>query len=420
MKTYLKTKSRKAGLTKNVPAMIMCLLSGALWLWMLSACNLRMRDRIAADSNVITFKWENGENRFRLCAEAGKEVQIFWGDFRKEIFTGDGAIHTLAHAYTRQRNYRVALVGDVTAFMADGSRILSLDASRNSVLTTLQCNRNQLTQLDVTNVAALQTLYCAGNGLTGLDVSRNTALTDLNCSANQLATLHTGEISALKKLDCSRNLLTQLDVSKNGALTELLCNDNALTVLNTDREKPFTRMNIEGNNFPPKELTLVEAVRKKLVGFSANGNSIQSSVINLANLSDEQLNLSIPPGTYLSAHSGNVQNMVITDQYNILLKPKEKTTVHVSSACMNIHRNIPDSDNRFGVAQRPENDLLTKVIAILRSGNYSYAVTQAAVWIVTDGASYGDTGILQRNYQRVIDEEDYRTAQRIVSEARKK
>jgi hypothetical protein len=193
-----------------------------------------------------------------------------------------------------------------------------------------------------------------------------------------------------------------------------------LTRLDKSKKQTFARINIEGNNFPPKELTLTEAVRRKQIDFSASGGGIQSSVITVTNLSDEKLKLVIPPGTYLSSRSGSVQNMVITAQYDIVLSPKEKTTLNVNTACMNIHRSIPGSSNSFGAAQRPAGDLLTKVIRLLREGNYSYPVIQAAVWIVTDNASYNDTGILRSNSTRAIDRKDYDTAREIVRKARKK
>ena len=58
--------------------------------------------------------------------------------------------------------------------------------SKNTALTTLWCNSNQLTDLDVTKNTALTALYCYCNELTTLDVSKNTELTKLYCYKNQL------------------------------------------------------------------------------------------------------------------------------------------------------------------------------------------------------------------------------------------
>ena len=168
------------------------------------------------------------------------------------------------------------------------------------------------------------------------------------------------------------------------------------------------------------KISLIEAVKKKYVRFSANGGSVESSNINIENLSDIKLHLIIPAGTFLNANSSGCQNMVLTNPQDIILDAGRNYSGSVSTACMNIHRNIPHGDNTFGLAQRADNHLLSKVIRVINNGNYSYSVIQAAVWIVTDGATYSGMGILQdQTHQRVIDYEDYKNALSIVNEARK-
>ena len=48
-----------------------------------------------------------------------------------------------------------------------------------------------------------------------------TALTTLFCEDNQLTTLDVSKNVALRVLDCSNNLLTELDLTKNTALDDL-------------------------------------------------------------------------------------------------------------------------------------------------------------------------------------------------------
>lgn len=168
------------------------------------------------------------------------------------------------------------------------------------------------------------------------------------------------------------------------------------------------------------KISLLEAVKNNYVRFSAHGNSIESSYINVENLTDMKLHLVIPAGTFLSANSSRYQNMVLTKPTDIVLEAHKTYSASVSTACMNIHRDIPGGDNTFAVSQRPDNHLLSKVVKLLNEGNYKYSVIQAAIWIVTDGASYSDVGILQNQFgQRTIDYDDYQKAASIVSEARK-
>ena len=101
-----------------------------------------------------------------------------------------------------------------------------IDVSKNTALTYLYCNSNQLTTLDVSKNTALDSLDCYGNQLTTLDVSKNTALTYLDCDSNQLTTLDVSKNTALTYLYCNSNQLTTLDVSKNTALGYLNCSSN--------------------------------------------------------------------------------------------------------------------------------------------------------------------------------------------------
>ena len=168
------------------------------------------------------------------------------------------------------------------------------------------------------------------------------------------------------------------------------------------------------------KISLMEAIKNKYVHFSAHGSGIESSHIKVENVTDMKLHLIISAGTFLSAHSSSYQSMVLTSPKDIVLDSGKIYEGNVNTACMNISRSIPDSNVTFGLSQRSENHLLTKVIRLLNEGSYTYSVKQAAVWIVTDGADYVDMGILHNQfYQRIIDLEDYEKAVSIVSEARK-
>ena len=114
-----------------------------------------------------------------------------------------------------------------------------------TALTSLQCNYNKLTTLDLSKNTALQLLFCYDNQLTTLDLPETTSLTSLFCSDNQLTTLDVSKNTALTSLSCFNNQLTTLDVSKNTALTSLSCYDNQLTVL--DVSNALTTLDCKNN-----------------------------------------------------------------------------------------------------------------------------------------------------------------------------
>ena len=119
----------------------------------------------------------------------------------------------------------------LTTLYCQGNQLTSLDVSGATALTTLYCQDNQLTSLDVSSNTTLNYLYCLYNQLTSLDVSGATALTVLGCTSNQLTSLDLSNNTALTNLWCNGNQLSNLYLSQNTALTELICNSNQLTSL---------------------------------------------------------------------------------------------------------------------------------------------------------------------------------------------
>ena len=144
----------------------------------------------------------------------------------------------------------------LTYLNCDYNQLTELDVSRNTELTYLDCEENPLTKLDVSANTKLETLSCAANSLTTLDVSRNTALTSFCCQNNQLTELDVSQNTALTRFWCFSNELTKLDVSQNTKLTDLTCFTNKLTELDLSRNTELTELRCEYNpgdgisNFP--------------------------------------------------------------------------------------------------------------------------------------------------------------------------
>ena len=118
---------------------------------------------------------------------------------------------------------------------ADGNGWLS--ESEIAAVTIIDCGLKTISSMKgIEHFTALEVLSCwRCKQLTSLDVSKNTALTELDCSDNQLTSLDVSHNPALIFLRCSDNQLTSLDVSENPALVELRCEDNQLTSLNLSR-----------------------------------------------------------------------------------------------------------------------------------------------------------------------------------------
>ncbi|MCD8015897.1 MAG: hypothetical protein LUG99_22625, partial [Lachnospiraceae bacterium] len=73
-------------------------------------------------------------------------------------------------------------IGDAQTIEVNYMGISSLEGIEYfTKLEYLECERNNLSGLDVSNCTALTSLWCDGNNLSSLDVSNCTALTSLWC-----------------------------------------------------------------------------------------------------------------------------------------------------------------------------------------------------------------------------------------------
>ncbi|WP_281238460.1 T9SS type A sorting domain-containing protein [Flavobacterium praedii] len=137
----------------------------------------------------------------------------------------------------------------LTTLQCNNNQLTTLDVSQNTALTYLNSYNNQLTTLNVSQNVALKTLYIGYNKLTTLDVSKNIALTTLESYNNQLTTLDVSKNVALTSLSCYSNQLKTLDVSKNVVLITLYCFSNQLTTLDVSKNVALKTFYCYNNKF---------------------------------------------------------------------------------------------------------------------------------------------------------------------------
>ena len=119
----------------------------------------------------------------------------------------------------------------LTLINCSKNQLTSVDVSQNAALSHLSCYENKLTSLNVQNNSALGLLMCCDNQLDELDVTKNPYLTILNCMNNRLTTLDISQNPNLTYFYCGTNMLTSIDVSKQPKLLEFNCSDNKITDL---------------------------------------------------------------------------------------------------------------------------------------------------------------------------------------------
>ena len=168
---------------------------------------------------------------------------------------------------------------------------------------------------------------------------------------------------------------------------------------------------------------MLDLVDDGQLAISATGSNIREVSLSVLNLTDERLRFHVPAGAFFASADPAAQSMIATGgAQEFDLMPHQAITVAVQAACANLPLHIPNWQTGFTISRTPSQPELARVAA--RLGNESYDVRQAAIWIVSDNADYGDLGILVTGGSygnvgsvRVIDPEDAVRAMQIVNAA---
>lgn len=100
------------------------------------------------------------------------------------------------------------------------------------LLTSLNCDYNDLVALDVSSNTNLKILDAAENDLVDLDFSANLVLEEINVRSNVITSLLVNNNPNLKKLVAGKNQLTTIDVTSCTQLEQLVVHLNLLTAIN--------------------------------------------------------------------------------------------------------------------------------------------------------------------------------------------
>jgi len=157
------------------------------------------------------------------------------------------ALNSFGCSYNQLTILDVSQNTALNSFGFSNNQLTSLDVSNNHNLVYLYCSGNQLTSIDITSNIALVDLRLDYNQLTSLDLSSNINLTHLDFFESQLTSIDLSQNTDLIELRCGINLLTSLDLSKNTSLEHLYCQSNQLTSLDVSYNTALTTLFCFGN-----------------------------------------------------------------------------------------------------------------------------------------------------------------------------
>ncbi|MCM1567850.1 MAG: fibronectin type III domain-containing protein [Roseburia sp.] len=240
---------------------------------------------------------------------------------------------------------------NLTSLGCDSNNLSSLDVSGNPELKYLYCDENNLSSLDVSGNPVLEILYCEENSLSSLDVSGCLVLKKLNCCGNNLSSLDVSGNPTLKILYCEENSLSSLDVSGCPALTDLDCSSNNLSSLNVSRNPALRSLDCSSNNLSSLDvsgcpaLTDLDCFYNNLSKLDVSGNAALKDLNcdnnNLSSL-DVSGNLAL---TYLYCDNNNLSSLDVSE--NAALKVLYCSDNYYYMPC--------SSDNTYDLSELPGN-----------------------------------------------------------------
>lgn len=180
-------------------------------------------------------------------------------------------------------------------------------------LKELDCNLNNISDVDISKNIKLVSLSLFENKLTKLDVSKNTELTSLTIFGNRLTAIDVSKNTKLESLRCQSNKIKNLDVSNNKALTELVCFDNQMACFDC------TGTNISRCNFANQNIDL-EFAKGKLdmssySGFDARNiiSKIGCDFVGNTLVLDEDGYLGVAVKYEYDCGNGNIMDVVVNN-----------------------------------------------------------------------------------------------------------
>ena len=137
-----------------------------------------------------------------------------------------------------------------------------------------------------------------------------------------------------------------------------------------------------------KGVDIFRLVAEKRVSIAIKGGGLTRARVTLTNNGDSAVSAIIPAAIMFASRNPKIQNMVTTSAKLVALKPNETKSLSVPVACANLPRRAPGSSSELFLEQVANQPALERVVRHMQTVELPFEVRQAAVWIVTDNATY--------------------------------
>lgn len=129
-------------------------------------------------------------------------------------------------------------------------------------------------------------------------------------------------------------------------------------------------------------IPLSEAVQKNIVSATFESNGIhrgQSIVLTVDNISNQNIQIDIPNGTYLDHEEEGYQDHIIVENYNIALKPAENKKIQIVALCTQSSNSCPQLGSKFTIKPYDNKKVLDLCKLIMETKEFEYT-GQYALW----------------------------------------
>ncbi|MEG2491958.1 MAG: hypothetical protein RSA67_05345, partial [Alistipes sp.] len=198
---------------------------------------------VRSQSNIDKF---NGLKELNLDAvEGGTERKI-------KTLAGIehfNALETLSVQYHEMTALNLNKNTRLTKLNVNGNNLLKLDFELCSQVWKLDCRNNRLRELKFPVSSALTTLDCSNNQLNiPISFQNATKLMELHCGNNNMHSLDISPCKGIKILSCERNLLTRIGgLAALSLLQDFDCSENQLTSLLLNNHPNLSYLKCTGN-----------------------------------------------------------------------------------------------------------------------------------------------------------------------------
>ena len=153
-----------------------------------------------------------------------------------------------------------------------------------SNLTSLNCESNILSGLNITNLINLTSLNCSNNQLVNLNVNGLTQLQNINCQFNQIINLNVSDITNLSNLDCSYNSITTLNLNNLLNLEFLNSSNNQLSTMDLTDLVSLKAIDCSFNQLLSISTTGLASLQNLNCSFNSIGSLTINGLMNISNL----------------------------------------------------------------------------------------------------------------------------------------